>query len=361
MRSKFGYSTMAHRLVCIEQNRGGSMAIVVMLYPKSRLEAAKIELPTDMTFRLPESCSHEAIIEACRGADCLLLPAMVTSLPEAVLGKMTSIKLIQCPGAGFDHINLEIATRLGIPVANTPGQNTASVAEFTIGLIIALQRQIIVSDYEIKSRNYQVFRDQLLNKGIPEIDGSQVGLIGLGAIGYQTAKLLRMLNASVSYYAKNRKSPEIETELQIEYQSLDELLNTSDVVSIHAPLNEETRGMIGRRELGLMRSGSLLINTARGEIINQTELAEFLENGHLGGAAIDTLYPEPPKADHPLLNLSLEASKRLLLTPHVAGVTVGAFRRMMSASFENMKRAAQGKPINNVVNGINWRQKNKDE
>ncbi|MEL7635579.1 MULTISPECIES: 2-hydroxyacid dehydrogenase [Sporomusa] len=329
------------------------MAIIVMLYPKSRLEAAKIELPADMTFRFLESYSHEAIIEACRGADCLLLPAMVASLPEAVLNQLSDIKLIQCPGAGFDHIDLEATARIGIPVANAPGQNLASVAEFTIGLIIALQRQIIVSDHNIKSGNYQVFREQLLNQGITEIGGSRVGLIGLGAIGYQTARLLHMLNASVSYYAKSRKSPEVEESLHIEYRSFEELLAASDVVSIHVPLTAETREMLGRRELGLMKHGSLLINTARGEIINQADLAESLENGHLGGAAIDTLYPEPPKADHPLLNLSLAAKNRLLLTPHVAGVTVGAFRRMMSVAFENMKCAAQGKSINHVVNGIN--------
>lgn len=333
------------------------MAIVVMLYQKSRLEAAKIEFPNEMILRFPELYSYEAIIEACRGADCLLLPAMGASLPEAVLRKLTDIKLIQCPGAGFDHIDIDATARLGIPVANAPGQNLEAVAEFTIGLIIALQRQVLICDHEIKIGNYQLLRTRLLNQGIPDIGGSRVGLIGLGAIGYQTARILRMLNASVSYYTKNRKSPEIENELQIEYQSIDDLLKTSDVVSIHVPLTEDTRGMIGRRELGLMRHGSLLINTARGEIINQAELAEFLENGHLGGAAIDTLYPEPPKADHPLLNLSLKASKRLLLTPHIAGVTIGAFRRMMIAAFDNMSRAAQGKPINNIVNGVIRRQK----
>lgn len=331
------------------------MGIAVMLYSKARLEGAKIELPPNMNFRFVESYSHDAIIEACRGADCLLLPAVVPPLPENVLKELTDIKLIQCPGAGFDHIDIAAASRLGIPVANAPGQNLASVAEFTIGLIIALQRQIVVSDYEIKSGNYQIFRDQLLQKGIPEIGGSRIGLIGMGAIGYQTAKLLRILNATVSYSSRNRKSPEVENELQIEYQSLEELLASSDVVSIHVPLNEKTRGLIGRRELGLMKPGSLIVNTARGEIINQTDLAEFLENNHLGGAAIDTLYPEPPNADHPLLNLSLNASKRLLLTPHVAGVTVEAFRRMMSTAFENMGRAMKGKSINFVVNSINRR------
>lgn len=336
------------------------MSIVVMLYPKARLEAASIDLPAEMTLRFLESYTHEEIVEACRGADCLLFPAMVTSIPENVLSQLTDIKLIQCPGAGFDHIDIAAAARLGIPVANAPGENLASVAEFTVGLIIALQRQILVSDYEIKSGNYQVLRKRLLNQGIPEIGGSKVGLVGFGAIGYQTAKILRMLHASVCYYSRNRKSTVIETELEIEYQSLEDLLATSDIVTVHVPLTGETRGKIDRRELALMRPGSLLINTARGEIINPIALAEFLENGHLGGAAIDTLYPEPPSADHPLLNLSPEASKRLILTPHVAGVTIGAFRRMMHAAFENMNRAAQGKSINNVVNGIERRQKQKE-
>jgi phosphoglycerate dehydrogenase-like enzyme len=325
--------------------------IVVSLFPKSRFDAAQIAFPKELSFRFPAAYSAEEIIDACQGADCLLAPGSVASINAEVLDNLKHIKLIQCPGAGFDHVDIATAAQIGIPVANVPGQNKTAVAELTIGLIIALQRQVIVADNEIKTGKYKGFRNQLLGQGIDEIGGSRVGLIGLGAIGYHTAKLLRMFGASVSYYSRSRKTA-IEDELQLQYQSIEDLLATNDVISLHLPLTDKTRGFIGRRELGLLPPGALLINTARGEVINQIDLAEYLENGHLGGAALDTIYPEPPNPDHPLLNLSPAASKRLILTPHVAGVTRGAFRRMMSVAFDNMKRAALDEPINNVVNSV---------
>jgi Lactate dehydrogenase and related dehydrogenases len=328
------------------------MAVAVSLFPKVRFEAAKIELPKKITFRFLEDFSQEAVIEACKGADCLLVPAAVIEVNACLLESLQHLKLIQCPGAGYDHVDIEIAARLGIPVANVPGQNITSVAELTVGLTIALQRQIVNCDYEIKKGNFRTFRDQLLGHGVSEIGGSRVGLIGLGAIGGHTAKLLRMLGASVSYYTRNRKSEEIEAELQVQYRALEELLATSDIISLHIPVTDETRGMIGCREFGLMPKGALLVNTARGEVVNQSDLAEYLENGHLGGAALDTLYPEPPEPDHPLLNLSEAASKKILLTAHVGGLTVGAFRRMMGIAFENMQRAIRGESIKHVVNGI---------
>jgi phosphoglycerate dehydrogenase-like enzyme len=110
--------------------------------------------------------------------------------------------------------------------------------------------------------------------------------------------------------------------------------------------------MIDRREFSLMRPGTIFINTARGEVVDQTALAEFLENGHLGGAAIDTLSPEPPHQDHPLLNLSSTAREKLLITPHLAGVTTGAFRRMLLNALDNMDRVTKGKAPKYVVNGV---------
>lgn len=186
---------------------------------------------------------------------------------------------------------------------------------------------------------------------------SKIGLIGLGAIGRHVAKLAGMLGASVSYYDVYRPSPEVEAELKTDYKALDDLLMTSEIISTHVPLSDQTRNLIGRRELALMPADSLLINTARGEIIDQAALAESLEQGHLAGAAIDTLSPEPPGPNHPLLNLSPAASKRLLVTPHIAGATVGANKKMISVGLENMLRVLRGEPILTTVNGITRREK----
>jgi len=138
----------------------------------------------------------------------------------------------------------------------------------------------------------------------------------------------------------------------VDYKTLEELLATSDIISIHVPLTEQTLKIKGHREFGLMRPGALFINTARGEVVDQEALAAALECGQLGGAAIDCISPEPPPPGHPLLNLSPAARDRLLLTPHLAGVTLGAFRRMLLNALENMNRVAGGEAPRFVVNGI---------
>ena len=328
------------------------MPIIVSLVPKSRFETSEVTPPTGWQFRFLELASDDEIIAACQGADCLLVLPVGADINARIVAHIPDIKLIQTIGAGFDCIDTATAAQLGIPVANAPGQNTNSVAEYTIGVITALQRKIIISDREIKTGNYAGLRHALLGKGLQEIDGSRIGLVGLGAIARQVARVARVLGATVSYYGIRRASVELETELGAEFKPLDVLLSTSDIVSIHVPLNEQTRGMIGRRELALMSAGSLIINTARGEVIDQRGLADALESGHLAGAAIDTLYPEPPQSDHPLLRLSLMAQERLLLTPHISGATANAFKRMLTASFKNMERLFNDEELQHVVNGV---------
>ena len=136
------------------------------------------------------------------------------------------------------------------------------------------------------------------------------------------------------------------------YKDLDDLFQTSEAVSIHTPLTKNTYHLIGQKELRLMAPGSILINTARGEIVEPQALADALEDEHLMGAAIDTLYPEPPPPEHPLLNLSKAARDRLLITPHIAGTTKSAFRRMLNQGIANIVAVAAGHPPRHVVNGI---------
>jgi len=149
------------------------------------------------------------------------------------------------------------------------------------------------------------------------------------------------------------RAPEkFENELGVTFKPLDELLATCDVISLHVPLTDRTTGMIGSRELQLMPEGALLINTSRGEVVDQKALAEALEAGHLGGAALDTVYPEPLPPHDLLLDLSASARDRLLLTPHIAGMTRGAMNRMLKGAIGNILRVASGEPPEHVVNGI---------
>ncbi|HWR08184.1 2-hydroxyacid dehydrogenase [Sporomusa sp.] len=326
------------------------MAVVISAMPKWRFAASQVALPEDWDIRFINPQTDEELILACQGADYLLVPASAPEINANVLRSIAHIKLIQSVGAGFDRIDTATAAALKIPVANVPGQNARSVAEFTIGLMIALQRQLVLADREIKAGRYKEIRKNLFQQGLGEIEGSRIGLIGLGSIGQHVARILTALGANVFYYDGWRQPPATEVQLQVSYQPLAALLAGSDIVSLHVPLNESTRGLLGQQELALMPPGSLLINTARGEVVDQAALAHILETGRIGGAAIDVFSPEPPGAENPLLNLSPAARDRLVVTPHIAGVTIGSMRRMLQASLANITRAISGQPPANIVN-----------
>lgn len=328
------------------------MPIIVSLLTQDKFEAASVVLPEGFSIHFADLSSEQAIITACENADCLFAPASAGKISPGILENIPSIKIIQGMGVGFDHVDIATSVRLGIPVANVPGANASSVAEHTLGLLIALQRRMLESDVEIKNGNYVPFRNAVLREGLYEVRGCKIGLLGFGNIGRAVATLSVAMGAAVSYFSPRRQSPEVEAQYSVTYKNLDALLATSDVVSLHLPLNEQTAALIGARELALLPQGSMLINTARGEIVDQAALCEALESGRLAGAALDTFAPEPPPAEHPLFQLSATARNRLLLTPHTAGVTRGSYKRMIEGALENMARVMRGELPLNVVNGI---------
>lgn len=336
------------------------MPTVVSLVPKERFQKTNVTLPAGWKFIFLEPSNEDDIIRACRGADFLLALSGFSpvGISARVIENIPSVMLVQMDGVGCDPVDLAAAARCKLPVANNAGQNAGSVAELIIGLIVALQRHVIESDREIKAGNYSRIRGRLIKQGLMEICDAEIGLVGLGAIGRKVAQVAGMLGARLSYYDAYRAAEDVEAELRVQYRPLDELLAGSDIISLHVPLTENTRDLIGRRELGLMRPGAILINTARGEVVDQAALAEALESGRLGGAAIDTLSPEPPPPGHPLLNLSPAAREKLIITPHLAGVTTGAFRRMLQNALANMAGVAEGRAPAGVVNGVKEARRN---
>jgi len=328
------------------------MLTIVSILPRKRFQVLGIHVPNELKFVFESVQTEDEIISACKGADILFVPPAYPPITARVLEKIPSIRMIQSSGSGYDQIDVEAAARLSIPVANVPNQNTTTVAEFTIALLIALQRQVVLSDTEIKAGHYSRIREQFFESGLKEVRDTQLGLVGFGAIGRQVAKIAGLLGATVSYYDIYRAPEQLEMEFQAKYKIIDELLASSDVISLHLPLTAETKRFIGRKELCRMRAGAFLINTSRGEVVDQNALAEMLESGHIGGAAIDTLSPEPPPPEHSLLNLSEGARKKLLLTPHIAGIATGAFTRLLNSAIANMLRVEAGKAPENVVNGV---------
>jgi phosphoglycerate dehydrogenase-like enzyme len=331
---------------------------VFSIVPLKRFEEAGVVLPEALDIRFDEVLTEKGIVAACEGADFLLTPAAYPEISSRIIENIPTVRMIQTTGTGYNRIDIESAVRLGIPVANSPGLNVTTVAEFTLALLIALQRHLMVSDREIKAGRYTHARELFFESGTREVSEAKIGIIGFGEIGRKVAQLVLSLGASVSYYDVERASEELETRLGVVFKPLDELLASCDVISLHVPLTERTRGMIGSGEFRLLPAGSLFINTSRGEVVDQSALAEALEAGRLGGAALDTVYPEPLPPDDPLLQLSPSARDRLLLTPHIAGMTKGAMHRMLTGAIENILRAASDQPPENVVNGVrNLREK----
>jgi len=328
------------------------MPNVLSIQPEIRITKAGVGLPAELKFHYADVRQADDIIAACRDMDFLFLPATYPPITAVVLENIPSVRMIQSTGAGYDQVDVDTAAALEIPVANSPGHNTGTVTELTVAMIVALQRRLLTADREINAGNYQAMRENLFKIGLPELGETTLGLIGFGAVGRKVAQVAGILGASIRYYDVARPSAGTELALGVQSQSLRELLATCDTISLHIPLTPATRGLIGAEQLACMPAGVYLVNTARGELIDAQALADALENGHIAGAALDTLAPEPPPDNHPLLNLSPRASERLLLSPHIAGTTQGAFHRMLSGAIENLQRVAAGGQPRNVVNNI---------
>jgi len=245
---------------------------------------------------------------------------------------MRKLKLIQLMSAGYEHVDLDQAERYGIPVAHFGGSNASVVAEHTLLLILALYRKLVQLNAGVKSGAWRTGEPVL-----HELRGKRVGIIGMGYIGREVASLLRGFRTETVYFSRTRLDVRAEQELGVHYVALDELLRTSDVVSLHVALTSQTRGMLGARELALMKPGSLLINTSRGAIVDEAALAAALTEGRLGGAGLDVLEQEPPDLSAAWLRLD-----NVILTPHNAGSATEVWERVVNTCFANIARVARG-------------------
>jgi phosphoglycerate dehydrogenase-like enzyme len=244
------------------------------------------------------------------------------------------LKLVQLMSAGYEHVDLGLAASFGVPVATFGDAMAAVVAEHTLLLILALYRRLLQMDAAVRSGAWRTNEPVLR-----ELRGKRVGLIGFGHIGRAVASRLRAFEAEVSYYSRSRLSTDLETSLGVTFLPLDDLLRTSDIVSLHVPLSRATRGLIGARELALMQRHALLINTARGPVVDQSALTAALREERLAGAGLDVLDPEPPAVDDPLLTFP-----NVVFTPHNAGGSEEVWPRIVRTCFANVERVARGEP-----------------
>ena len=281
-------------------------------------------------------------------AAALVLPAVGPKLP-ATLFDGTSIRLAQVTGAGVDRLDQATLVRLGIAVANVPGGSNSAVAEYAVTAASMLLRRFAWADREIKSGSYGEFRVRMMNDNLGGLYGCTVGVIGLGTIGMAVARAFAAQGANLVYFDSQPRSPAESAAIGARLLPLNELLRVSDVVTLHVPLLPETKHLIGGQQLAAMKPGAVLINAARGGIVDEPALAASLQSGHLSGAAVDVYSIEPPAPDNPLLKVTGEAAHRLLLTPHIAGVTRQASSYLLRSAWQNVERVLRGEaPLHRV-------------
>src|SRR5262245_26328978 len=313
---------MSNRVLCLRPE--GDFLRVGAAAPKG-LEVA---------YHAPTDAPVAALIKS---SDALVIPAVGPKLaPDLFEGG--KLKLVQVTGAGVDRLDQAALTKLGIPVANVAGGSNSAVAEYVVTTASTLLRRFAWADAEIKAGNYAKYRARMIADNLSGIEGLLVGLIGFGTIGRAVARALQGMGAKVCFFDPVPVDAALAASLDVRPVSLDELIATCDVISLHVPLVPATQNLIGAAELAGMKKGAVLIQASRGGIVDEAALAATLTAGHLAGAAVDVYSTEPPTAENPLLHVSGEAASRLLLTPHIAGITRQSSAFLFRSSWQNVER-----------------------
>ncbi|HEX6007325.1 MAG TPA: 2-hydroxyacid dehydrogenase, partial [Burkholderiales bacterium] len=250
---------------------------------------------------------------------------------------LKKVKLIQLLSAGYDGVDLERLRKSGIPLSNNGGANSYAVAEHAILLMLAVYRRLPALDRIVRAGQWK--SSKLGEEQEHELAGKTVGIVGAGMIGRTLAKRLMGFEVTLLYFDPIRLSGADEAKLAMSYRPLDDLLRASDVVTLHAPYNASTRHLVGDRTLGLMKRDAILINTARGELVDDDALYRALRDGRIWGAGLDAFHPEPPDPKNPLLTLP-----NVVLSPHAAGPTWESWPKRFGNSYANIERVARGEP-----------------
>jgi phosphoglycerate dehydrogenase-like enzyme len=247
------------------------------------------------------------------------------------------LKLVQLISAGYDRLDVEAARRAGVPVANNGGANSVAVAEHTMMLILATMKRLVWQHVNVVAGKWRV--GDLGEQRVYELAGKTLGIVGLGTIGKRVARRAPAFDMRVQYYDIVRLSEDQEDALGVRFTLFPELLRTSDVVTLHVPLNATTRKMMGAREFALMKDTAILINTCRGPVVDEAALHQALTTRQIGGAGLDVMVDEPPQTDHPLFKLDT-----VTFTPHMAGPTWENWGKAFRNGFDNILRVAAGRP-----------------
>jgi phosphoglycerate dehydrogenase-like enzyme len=317
---------------------------IVFLYraasvPDLILEKMRAAVPEGFELTLCEQQTPDAERRAhVAGADHLL----VYSVGFDDLDVANNVRLVQLLSAGYDKLDVEALGQAGIPVADNGGANAPTVAEHALMLMLAVLRKLPMHHDALQRGEWLGLTRGL---GLRELRGRQVGIVGFGRIGRDVARMVKGFLAEPVYADAMPAPAEVEAELGARRLPLDELLATSDIVTLHTPLNDSTRGFINAETLSRMKPGAFLINTSRGPVVDEAALIAALEKGQIAGAGLDVFQVEPIGADHPLLHMD-----NVVMTPHTAGTTIDTWTRRIEFGLGNIARVASGEPALSVVN-----------
>jgi glyoxylate reductase len=281
-------------------------------------------------------------LDAALGDAVALLPLLKVRVDEALLGRAPRLRIVANYAVGVDNVDLAAATRRGVVVTHTPGVLTEATADLTLALLLACARRLPEADRLARSGRWRGWEpDQLTGL---DLDGALLGIVGLGRIGQAVARRARGFGMRVMYAAPRPVAAEVERELAARQVALDELFASADAVSLHCPLTDETRHLVDARALARMKRTALVVNTARGPIVDERALADALEAGRIAGCGLDVFEAEPR------IDARLVASPRAVLAPHIGSATRGARTRMAEMAAASIADLLAGRRPVHVVN-----------
>lgn len=299
------------------------------------LEILQKACPNGFTVKTLNEATHEQLIKEAADADYFLVSGRLP-IDKAVLDHAPHLKMIQRTGVGTEMLDMEEIKKHGIPVYVNAGVNAQSVAEHTLALMLACLKRLP----QINRQTHEgVWKKQQVGVTTRELRGKTVALVGMGNIGRLVAKMLQPFGAKLIYTDVFRQPKEVEEKLELTYfDGFEAMLPQADILSFHCPLTKENTEMLNATTLAMMKQGAIVINTARGKLINPDDLYEALQLGHLASAALDTHYEEPIQEGYRLAELD-----NVILTPHIGGLSYEAFESMIFGAMQNIKAFEEGR------------------
>jgi len=288
-----------------------------------------------------EPIPRSTLLEWVRGADglyCLLTDTVDDELLDAA---GAGLRVVATMSVGYDHVDVAALRKRGIILGNTPGVLTETTAELAVALLLATARRLPEGTHAVESGTWPIWRPMWMTGR--DIHGSTVGIVGLGRIGAAFARMLGGFGCRILYTGPNEK-PEAAQTVNATFAPMDALLQESDFVAVHCPLNEQTRALFSTEAFGKMKATAVLINTSRGGVVDQDALYQALVQGEIAAAGLDVTDPEPLPADHPLVSL-----ENCVILPHIGSATVATRTKMAVMTTDNLLAGVEGRPLPNQV------------